>query len=84
MENDIQEKTKAQIDQDQRDYYLREQIKAIREELGENDENAEFSEYERKFLALSLGHDAEEKLLKDLQRLKKQPFGSSEATVLRS
>jgi len=84
MENDIQEKTKAQIDQDQRDYYLREQIKAIREELGENDENAEFSEYERKILALSLGHDAEEKLLKDLQRLKKQPFGSSEASVLRN
>ena len=84
MENDIQEKTKAQIDQDQRDYYLREQIKAIRDELGENDENAEFSDYERRITALSLAGEVEEKLLKDLQRLKKQPFGSSEASVLRN
>ena len=42
METDIQEKTRALIDQDQRDYYLREQIKVIREELGENDDSSEF------------------------------------------
>ncbi len=83
IENDIQERTRAQIDQDQRDYYLREQIKAIREELGEED-YSEFSEYERKILLLNLSSESEMKLLKDLERLKKQPFGSSEASVLRN
>ena len=84
LESDIQEKTKAQIDQDQRDYYLREQIKAIREELGEGSETSEFSEYEKNILLLNLPEESETKLLKDLQRLKKQPFGSSEASVMRN
>ena len=84
MESDIQEKTKAQIDQDQRDYYLREQIKVLREELGEGDEQSEFAELEKKILLLNLPAETEEKLLKDLARLKKQPFGSSEASVLRN
>ncbi len=84
LESDIQEKTKAQIDQDQRDYYLREQMKAIREELGEGSESSEFAEYEKGILRLNLEPDTEKKLLKDLQRLKNQPFGSSEASVLRN
>lgn len=84
IESDIQEKTRVQIDQDQRDYYLREQIKAIREELGEGDEYSEYSEYEKNILKLNLTGESEEKLLKDLERLKKQPFGSSEASVLRN
>ena len=84
MENDIQERTKAQIDQDQRDYYLREQMKVIREELGEGDDHSEFAEYEKQILLLNLPRESEAKLLKDLQRLKKQPFGSSEASVLRN
>ena len=84
LESDIQEKTKTQIDQNQRDYYLREQIKVIREELGEEDENSEFLHYEKNILMLNLPKESEEKLLKDLARLKKQPFGSSEASVLRN
>ena len=84
LESDIQEKTRVQIDQDQRDYYLREQIKAIREELGETTEGDEFSDYEKKILLLNLPKESEEKLLKDVSRLKKQPFGSSEASVLRN
>ena len=84
LESDIQEKTKAHIDQEQRDYYLREQMKAIREELGEGDDHAEFAEFERKILQLNLEESWEAKLLKDLDRLRKQPFGSSEASVLRN
>lgn len=84
IESDIQTKTRAQIDQDQKDYYLREQIKAIREELGESDEYSEFSEYERSILMLHLPEESEKKLLKDLDRLRKQPFGSAEASVLRN
>lgn len=84
LESDIQEKTRAYIDQEQRDYYLREQMKAIRDELGEGDDSNEFAEYEKGILLLNLPEDSERKLLKDLERLKKQPFGSAEASVLRN
>ena len=84
LESDIQEKTRAHIDQEQRDYYLREQMRAIREELGEGDEHSEFSDFEKRILLLNLEEEWEKKLLKDLDRLKKQPFGSSEASVLRN
>ncbi len=83
LETDIQERTRAHMDQEQRDYYLRTQIKAIREELGEWDDDTEISEYEKKILQLNLSADTEKKLLKDLDRLRKQPFGSAEASVLR-
>ena len=84
IESDIQEKTKMQIDRDQRDYYLREQIKAIRDELGDVNEDLEFSKYEEDILKLHLDKNSEEKLIKDVARLKKQPFGSAEASVLRN
>ena len=84
LEAEIQEKTKANIDQNQKDYYLREQMRVIREELGEGDEESEFAEYEKQILLLHLPEESEKKLLKDLDRLKKQPFGSSEAAVLRN
>ena len=84
LESDIQAKTRAQMDQDQRDYYLREQIKAIREELGEGDEYAEISDYEKNILLLNLPKETETKLLKDIDRLRKQQFGSAEASVLRN
>ena len=84
IESDIQEKTRSHIDQEQRDYYLREQMRAIREELGESDDHTEYAEIEKKILLLNLDETWEEKLRKDLQRLKKQPFGSSEASVLRN
>ena len=84
LEADIQEKTKISIDQNQKDYYLREQLKAIREELGEGDEEGEFDTYIRKIRALKLEETHEQKLLKDVDRLKKQPFGSSEGAVLRN
>ena len=84
LESDIQEKTKSAIDQNQRDYYLREQMKAIREELGEGDDDSEIETYIRKIRELKLEEVHEKKLLKDVERLKKQPFGSSEGAVLRN
>ncbi|MBP3304982.1 MAG: endopeptidase La [Oscillospiraceae bacterium] len=83
LESDIQEKTRANIDQQQKDYYLREQLKVIQDELGDDDES-EFAEYEQKIRKLKLDESSEKKLMKDLARLKKQPFGSSEAAVLRN
>ena len=84
LESDIQAKTNANIDRHQKEYYLREQIKVIREELGEGDEDAQFDALEAKLRDLKLDAALEEKLLKDLERLKHQPFGSAEAGVLRT
>ena len=84
LDAEIQEKTRANIDQNQRDYYMREQIRVLREELGEGDDDAEFADFEKKILQLHLDEASEKKLLKDLERLKKQPFGSAEAGVLRN
>ena len=84
LEADIQAKTHAVMDKNQKDYYLREQMRVIRQELGEGDELSEFEEYSQKLRALQLPEDAEKKVLKDVDRLKKQPFGSAEASVLRN
>ena len=84
LEGEIQEKTKAVLDQNQRDYYLREQMKVIREELGEGDDEDECDSYAAGIQGLKLNADIEKKLLKDVERLKKQPFGSSEGAVLRN
>ena len=84
LEAEIQEKTRSSIDQNQKEYYLREQMKVIREELGEGDDEQEFETYIRKIQAIGLPEDQEKKLLKDVERIKKQPFGSQEAAVLRN
>ena len=84
LEAQIQEKTQASMDQNQKDYYLREQMKAIREELGEEGEDSEFESYASRIVSLGLEESCEKKLLKDIDRLKKQPFGSQEAAVLRN
>ena len=83
LEAQIQEKTRVSIDKNQRDYYLREQMKAIREELGEGDDDSEIDTYIHGIRSLALDEEVEKKLLKDVERLKKQPFGSSEGAVLR-
>ena len=84
LEADIHEKTHASLDKNQKDYFLREQIRAIREELGEGDEQSEFEEYQAKIKEIHFEEETEKKLLKDVDRLKKQPFGSAEASVLRN
>ena len=70
LESDIQDKTRAQIDQNQKDYYLREQMRVIRDELGETDEYSEFAEYEKQVLLLNLPKSSEQQLITDIQRLK--------------
>ncbi len=84
LEAQIQERTKANMDQNQKDYYLREQMRAIREELGEDVDADEFEQYTARICSLSLPEEQEKKLLKDVDKLKKQPFGSAEASVLRN
>ncbi len=84
IENNIQDKTQQNIDKGQRDYYLREQLKVIRGELGEADDNEELDEYHDKIEKLGIPEESKQKLLKEVQRLGKQSFGSSEATVIRT
>ena len=84
LESQIQEKTRSNMEQNQKDYYLREQIRAIREELGEEDEDSEIQSYTDRICGLCLEESVEKKLLKDVDRLKKQPFGSAEGAVLRN
>lgn len=83
IEGDIAEKVQAAVNKSQKDYYLREQLKVIHQELGEEDEDQEFDEYEKKIKDLHLEAAIEEKLLKDLGRLAKHPMGSSEGALLR-
>ena len=82
IEEEMQDKAQESMNKDQRDYFLREQMKAIRQELGEEEEDSD--QYEDRIKALHLAAESEEKLLKEVKRLRKQPYGSSEATVIRN
>lgn len=84
LEADIQEKVRSQIDKSQREYYLREQMKAISGELGEDDPQEEMSEYYERIESLHLKQEVAEKLQKEVDRLAKLPFNSNEASVSRT
>ena len=84
IEMDIQSKARENMEQGQRDYYLREQMKVIRSELGEGEDDSDCDTYRAKIKALGLPEELETKLLKDVSRIAKQPFGSSEGAVLRN
>ncbi len=83
IEEEMQSKLQEQITQNQRDQMLREQAKVIQKELGEDDDS-EITEYREKIAAAKLTEEAEKKLLQELDRLEKQPYGSAEASVIRN
>ncbi|MCD8004204.1 MAG: endopeptidase La [Oscillospiraceae bacterium] len=83
IEEEMQGKLHEQLLHSQRDHVLREQVRAIQRELGE-DEDSEIEEYRRRIQKARLSQEAEEKLNRELSHLEKQPFGSAEATVLRN
>lgn len=82
-EQEIQEKVREQIDRNQREYYLREQMKAISEELEEDEGPDEIENYLAKIGALKLGDECREKLQKEAKRLARMPSSSHEAGVVR-
>lgn len=85
IEETISQKARERIDEGQREYYLREQMRAIEEELGDEDDPAvEAEEYKGKVLDLKLGEDIQKVLLKECDKLQKMPFGSQEANVIRT
>ncbi len=80
--NKIQTKVKDDIDKNQREYYLRQQLKAIKQELGETDENAvETEEYRKKIEEKNLPEEAKAEALRELERLSRMNPSSAEYTV---
>lgn len=82
LDQEIQERAREQMNEHQRDYYLREQMKAIQTELGE--EGDEIEEYRERIARAKLPETVREKLNKELGRLAKQSYSSSEGSVLRN
>lgn len=83
-EAEIEDKVKQNIDRNQREYYLREQMHVIADELGEEDSPLEESDaYREAINALAMPQESKDKLLRECAKLAKMPFGSHEATVVR-
>ena len=85
IEDEISRKAKMRIDESQREYFLREQKRIIEEELGEDDNpSQEAEEYAARIEELHLDEKSEEALFKECRKLMKMPFGSQEASVIRT
>ena len=77
----IHKKVRASLNRNQKEFYMREQIRILKNELGEGED---LDEYADKIDSLKASDTIKEKLFKELDRLTKMPFGSSEASVIRS
>ena len=85
MEAEIQSKVQKEIDKNQREYFLREEMKVIADELGETDNPLEEAYgYKEKIASLECDDAIKEKLLKEADKLSKMPGGSHEGTVIRT
>ena len=84
IEQELSNQAQEQMMENQREYFLREELRAIQAELGEDDQIDDFADYAEKIRNLACPEEVRKKLEKELSRLRKQPFGSSEAAVLRS
>ena len=83
LEKEMERKVRERVAHVQRDMILREQVKVLQHELGD-DGDEEMEEYAAKVRALKLPEETEKKLFKETDRLSKQPFGSAEASVIRN
>ena len=85
LERKISGRVKKQMEKNQREYYLREQLKAIQKELGNKEEaTSESDEYYQKLEEAQLPEDVQEKVLKEIERLEKMPASVAEASVIRN
>ena len=84
FKNELHSKVRERLEDNQREYFLKEQMKVIREELGDSAEEQDENGYVERIKASAFSDEIKEKLLKDCDRMNKMPFGSSENSVLRS
>lgn len=85
IEAEIQEKVQNEIDKNQKEYYLREEMKVIADTLGDNENPVEEAEeYKTKISQLNCNDEIKSKLLKECSKLMKMPQGSHEGTVVRN
>ena len=83
-EMNIHKAVRARIEHNQKEYYLREQLKVIQDELGVPDEDSEIDEYDEAIYRADLPEEVKEKLTKEVRKLAKTPYTSAEAAVIRN
>ena len=84
VKKEFQSKVKAAIDKNQKDYILREQMRIIREELGEDNSMSDADELKEKLASLKAGKEVKDRIAKEIERFKGMPGGSQDANVLRT
>jgi ATP-dependent Lon protease len=85
IQRNIRNKVEKEMGDTQREFILREQLKAIQQELGERDERmSEIEEYREKIEAAGMPEETKERALKELDRLEKMPFAAPEGVVVRT
>lgn len=83
IKNEFQEKVKAAVDKNQKEYLLREQMKVIRQELGEDNTESDIDNFRAELKKLKADAQIKEKISKEIDRFKNIPSNSSESAVLR-
>ncbi|MGM0410355.1 MAG: endopeptidase La [Bacillota bacterium] len=84
IEQQINKKVRKQVEETQKEYYLKEKMKAIKKELNDGEENAEIQKYREKMEEIDLPENVEKKLNEEIEKLQKTPNMSPEATVIRN
>ena len=84
IEQQLNKKVRKQVEKTQKEYYLKEKMKAIKNELGDGEENSEIKKYKEKMEEIDLPEVVEEKLSEEIEKLAKTPNMSPEATVIRN
>jgi ATP-dependent Lon protease len=84
LSNKIDQETKEHMDERQREYILREQMRTIQKELGDDEEGAEITELKQAIIDAKMTEESEEQALKELKRLEKMPDSSAEYSMIRT